>query len=236
MKKLLTVLISILFFSVNASSVNAAVLKINKDGNSIWQVLGDETSNLKIPQKPDITIKNIAENISPTNNLITLGTNDGKIVLNGMDVTNVKDGLVEIEARDNSNAVKISNKDGQFNIEENEINALTKFPITIDPNKNELSVETQSGKRLISVLPYEAVITLIRNNIIDKVRDNTIYLDESTKGELEYQINGIKKINLFNITEINADVTSTVSATNGEVVKVESPQWLKFFGFIFNQE
>lgn len=215
-----------IYFILNTSVVSAALVTVNQDGQVIWQVLGTETNNLKIPPKPEIKIKSLSQEIS-------LNNENEKIILNGMDVTSLKENLVEIEARANTNDLKISGNNGQFGIEENGITANTSFPITIDPAKNELSVETSSGNRLISVLPYEAVVTLMRNNLLDNVKENNITLAESSKGELQYEIKGIKNVNLFNVMTLNANVNSIVSASNGEITKIDEPQWLKFFGFIF---
>lgn len=213
-------------FLFNSSTIYGALVTVNPEGEMVWNVLGDVSDNLKIPQKPDLKITNVST-------LISLNSDNGKIVLNNIDVSNIKDNLVEIEARPNSNNLKIKNDNGQFNIEENGINALTSFPITIDPVKNELAVETASGTRIISVLPYEATLTLIRNKTIDNVKDNKILLLENSKGELQYEVNGSKNFNLLNVISIKADITSLISASNGEVLEIKGPEWLKFVGFIF---
>ncbi len=198
-----------------ANSISAALVTVNSKGQIVWQVLGDST----------IKVKSIAENITVAN---------GKIELTTPNVTNSKEDLVEVEARADTNNLKISSVDNKFSIEENGITAQTQFPIIIDADKNTLSVTTKSGTRLISILPYEASTLLMRAKLINKVTNNAINLSENEGGQLQYLVSGVKNINLFNVATITANVNSTVSATSGEILKIDEPQWLKFFGFLFS--
>lgn len=218
----------------------AAIITINSKGEVIWQVLGSEVSSLSIPKQGEITVKNIATSTTPPTNMeIALSQDNGKISLSvdGQNQVNLvgsqNPDLVEIEQRGDTNQLKIGSSDNKFIIQEKEIRALTSFPITINPNKNELSVKTNSVMRLISILPYEAILSLIRANIINKTKSNDISLTESSKGELQYEINGERNINLFNLAKIDVPVTSQVSASTGEVLKVDQPTWLKILGFLF---
>ncbi len=224
---------------LGTKEAKAALITVNQKGEIVWQVLGDESSP-EIPKPPQIKVKSIAENVAVPNSEISLVTTNGKVQLNvtnangtqNIDVTNLKENLIEIEARGNTNNLKIGESDGQFVIEENGVIAKTSFPITIDPIKNELSVKTNSGSRLISILPYEAVVALQRAKIMDKSGD--VSLGENSNGELQYSINGQKEVSLFNLATIKADIKSVVSASNGEIVKTDEPQWLKVFGFLFS--
>ncbi len=214
MKKIFSVIFLLLLISsISVSSVSAALVTVNPKGQVIWQVLGDST----------IQVKSVAENLTSTNSQISLNNTNGKIELNNIDVTNFKDSLVEVQARGEANDLKIGTNGNAFNIEENGIIAETKFPITIDPIKNELSVTTTSGSRLVSVLPYEAILSLTRAKFINKVNSNKIDLTENVTGELQYQIGGKRDINILN-----------VPASTGEVLKVDEPTWLKVFGFLFS--
>jgi len=201
----------------------AAFLVINSSGAPIWQVLGYE-----------IGVKSIAQNVVPANNSqIYLDSENGKTLLNGMDVSNLKEDLVQIQARGNVNEIKIGQDNGKFVLSENGISANMNYPITIDPAKNQLLVTTSSGNRVLAILPYEAVLSLMRARLIDNVSDNKISLSENSNGELQYLISGVKNVNLFNVATLRADINSSVSATNAEILKLDEPQWLKFFGFLF---
>ncbi len=183
-----------------------AFITITPSGKIIERVLGDSTLQVKSS---------------------TVAYADGKIQVQ-------KGDFVEVEARANTNDLKIGGSDNKFTIEENGIIATTQFPITIDANKNILSVTTNSGTRTIAILPYEAATVLMHSKLINKITGNQINLSENSNGELQYSISGSRNINLFNVATITANVNSTVSATNGDVIKVDEPQWLKFFGFLFS--
>lgn len=232
-KFLVSFFLSLLVFVLSNNPVSAALVNIDNKGQVIWQVLGDST-NLPIPKPSQLEVKSVADNKAAFNNQIALTNENGKITLNGMDVTNLNQSLIEVEQRGNANDLKIAASGNMFNIEEQGITAQTLFPITVDPIKNELSVKTNSGDRLLSILPYEATLSVIRANIINKVNSNQIKLAESTSGILEYSVSGIRNINLFNVAKIEVPVTSNVSASTGEILKVDEPQWLKFFGFLFS--
>lgn len=227
-------------FFVSTKISYAALVTVNDKGKVVWQVLGD--SNLAIPKPAEITVKSVAKNIpAPSGALIALENSNGKITLNvsgdgqnqNLDVTNLNENLVEIQARGDANDIKISQENGKFILNENGISAQTAFPIIVDPVKNQLSVTTDSGDRLISVLPYEATLSLVRAKIIDKVNDNQMSLGEDSKGELIYQIDGTRNINLFNVASIKASVNSSVSASNGEILNLNQPVWLNILGFLF---
>ena len=183
-----------------------AFITITPSGKIVERVLGDSTLQVKSS---------------------TVAYADGKIEVQ-------KGDFVEVEARANTNDLKIGGSDNKFTIEENGIIATTQFPITIDANKNILSVTTNSGTRTIAILPYEAATVLMHSKLINKITGNQINLSENSNGELQYSISGSRNINLFNVATITANVNSTVSATNGDVIKVDEPQWLKFFGFLFS--
>lgn len=222
MKKIIFTLISfIIFASLFAVPTKAAFVQIDPQGKVVWQVLGYE-----------IGVKSVALNETASSQ-IALTNNNGKVVLNGVDVTDLKGDLVDISARGDSNDIKIGQQDGKFVFYENGVSAATSYPITIDPIKNQLTLSTDSGQRILSILPYEAAISLIRAKMIDSVDNNRMNLVENTDGQLQYVINGTRNINLFNVAKIDAKVISTVSATDGKIMKVDEPQWLKFFGFLF---
>ncbi len=176
------------------------------NGEVISQVLGDSTLEIKSVSKNALTV-------------------NGKIEVQ-------KDDMVEVVARENINDLKIGNNGNEFTIEENGIIANTIFPITIDPIKDELTVKTNSGLRLINILPFEATESLVKGKFIDSINGNTISLNENSDGLLQYSIKGTRNINLFNFAKISADVTCTVSASNGEILKIDEPQWLRLLGVI----
>lgn len=232
LKLLLGFLVLIVFSFAFSSTAEAAFININSKGEIIWRVLGVDSEIPFVPPS-DIKIKSVGENKNVQNSQVALNNENGRIILNGIDVTNFKDTLIEIEARGDANDIKISQVDGRFVFEEKGVSANTDFPITIDPVKNELKLKTASGERIIKVWPYEAVLSLKRAKLVDKIKDNKITLSENSKGELQYLITGEKSVNIFNVATVSAPIDSSVSVSNGEVLKMNEPYWLKFFGFLF---
>lgn len=220
---MLLFLVAGFLFLVPPRGVYASLVSVDSQGKVTWQILGYE-----------IGVKSVTNDLASAGSLILLKRENGKVVLNGVDVTSMNDNLVEISARGDTNDVKIAQADGVFDIEENGIKARTVFPLTVDPVKNELSVTTPSGERVISILPYEATLALIRARIMDKVDDNQISLTESGDGKLLYEVDGVRNINLFNIAKVDVKISSNISASNGEILKVDEPQWFRIFGFLFN--
>ena len=183
-----------------------AFLTVLPNGKVISNVLGDST----------LEVKSVSQNTPVINGKIEIQKGDN----------------VEILARPDTNDLKIGTNGNEFSIEENGIVASTAFPITIDPVKDELLVNTNSGSRLVSILPFEATLALTRGKFIDTVKNNQINLNEDANGVLLYSIKGTKNVNIFNVAKISADVASSVSASNGEIMKIDEPQWLKVLGVI----
>ena len=194
------------YLNILISPVLAAMLIVQPDGTVVSKVLGDST----------LQVKSTSGEIAYTNGKIEVQKGD----------------TVEVAARANSNDLKIGTNGNQFTIEENGIVANTSFPITIDPVKNELTVTTNSGSRLLSILPFEATVVLTRGKFIDNIKDNQISLSEDSNGLLQYSINGVRNINIFNVAKVSGDVSSNVSASNGEIIKVNEPVWLRLLGVI----
>ena len=198
------------------------MLTVTPNGQVISQVLGDST----------ISVESVANNTAPANSEISLNNVNGKFELNNIDVTNLKEDLVDVQARGNTNELKIGTNGNMFTIEENGITANTNFPITIDPIKNELTLSTNSGSRILSVLPFEAVSLMTKGKFMDTVKNNEISLAEDGSGELQYSISGVKNINILNLAKLSGNVNSTVSATSCDIIKVDESEWLKLLGVI----
>ena len=108
------------------------------------------------------------------------------------------------------------------------------MPINVDPSNKELSVTTSSGRKLISVLPREAIDALMRTKIINRMRLNErLNIVEEEGGDVSYVIKGQKVINLFNVYDYEIDITARVSVTTGEIVGIDEPEWLKAINFLF---
>jgi len=243
-KKLLLsfLLAGILILTLSKNSY-AALIVVNKNGEVIWGVLGSEIdATLPIPRPKNLEVKNVAQLAGlPTNAEISLAKDNGKVELSvttdsgrsKTDVTSYKDDLVEIETTDESKKVKITTVDGAFVIAQEGITAKTVFPITINAPEKRILVETSSGKRFLSILPYDAVSGIFKANILKADGIKSVDLKESDKGELEYGVDGKKEISLFNIISFEVPIQANISASTGEILKLEMPVWYKILGFVF---
>lgn len=225
-------------FFLSTSTANASILTVKSTGDVIQNVLSSEDQiALGVPSKNDLTVKKVSEE-NNTDKSIFLKKENEKIYLkvgeeNNMDVTNIKDGIIEIEERGDTKRVNISVVDGKFVITEANVTAKTDLPINVDPKENELSVVTSTGAIFLSVLPLEATETALRSKVMSKIIDKNLDLTEKDLGTLAYTVRGEREINIFNIVNMKVPVTTFVSTTTGEIVSTDQPKWLSMLGFLF---
>jgi hypothetical protein len=242
MKKLLLFLFSLFFLLVFAKPASANLLSIDKDGQIVWDVLGQEDAiGLAVPQSSDITLNKVAESSGDTNSLVSLEKKDGKVSLlvnegggrKSLDVTNWKDSVIEIEERPQVQKIQIAIAGDKFEIKNAGVSAVTSFPITVDPKTAKVSVTTQTGDKYISVFPREAAESALKSRVVDSLKTNQIVLTEEGN-ELTYKVNGEKLLNLFNVYKYPVDVEAQVSAYTGEIVKTNAPIWLTIASYLFS--
>lgn len=243
MKKALLIALLLLFPFFLPKSASASLIVIDKEGVIIWRVLGSETTLSEIPTNSAITVTNLIAEGGATASQVSLFREGGKITLNvregsqekSMAITSPERSLIEIEKRPQVRNVKIGVWNERFLIDEDGTYALTDFPIKIDPERAELSVETKTGQRILPFLPKEALETVVRAKIISwKKEEGIIELIEGERGELAYDISGDKVINVANVFEFQVPIKTTVSAITGEVLSVDQPPWLRVLGFLFS--
>lgn len=215
------------------SSVHAALITVNPDGQVIWNVLAAEDSlALGVADRGDIKVSQSADGTQ--SGQIKLKKVNDKLYLNDLDVTDWDNSLVEIEERGSVKKISIGLAGGDFTIEQNGIVARSGYPITVNPRDNELSVTTQSGAVYLSVLPLEAAESALRSKFVNKVDKNGVVLSQEDVGVLAYTIPGQKIINILGVYDYEIPVVAKVSASTGEVLAVDGPSWFKVFGFLFS--
>ena len=229
------------FLLLFPSRVSAKLLLIKSDGELVWSVLSSGTDvDLEIPKASYIEVKEVAKS-KPAKDAKILLQKDGEkisMVVNAdgyekeIDITGWEDSIVEIEERPELQKVSINVVDGRFAIKQKGVVAFTEYPISIDSKTAKLSVTTESGDRLVSILPFNAVESLVRTRIITRIAEGGIDLIEEER-ELTYKVNGEKLLNLFNIYEHPVQMNIAVSASTGEIVKIEAPVWYKAISFLF---
>lgn len=229
----LLVFLSLFLFLVAPVKAEALVV-IDSEANIIWQVLSAQDSiALKAPER-EIDITEIVSSEIEDDSLILLEKKDEKFYLNDLDVTDFSDDLVEIEERGEIKRLVIGVDQGLFTIEQSGVVAATEFPITIDSKRNELALKTESGSVFLSILPIEAVESALRSRFISRLANKRVTLTERTFGVLSYTIGGEKILNVFNLFDYKIPVTAHVSASTGEILSVDGPEWFKIFGFLFS--
>lgn len=241
MRKLIFVFAAILFISfLLAPSASAGILTVREDGEVVFNVLSEKDSiALEIPRSSYIEVKRAAE-VEPRGSAKIALTKEGEKVnlqIDGnnyqrrLDVTQWKDELIEIEERPETKKVSIGIFGDKFALRQKGVTAVTGFPINIDSERAQLAVSTQTGDRLVSILPLQAVESSVRAKLISRVEGNIELVEEER--ELSYIIAGDKLINFFNIYKHPIPVTVRVSASTGEITGLDSPTLFKYLSFLF---
>jgi hypothetical protein len=193
-------------------------------------------------ERPDIEVKNVSNQETSGKESVFLRRDGEKVELSlkqgdqerTMDVTGYVKELVEVQADVAPESVKIANSGSDFLISQKGVSARTSYSIYIDPTNREISLETPSGKKYLNTLPYEAVLGVIKANVLSKLNSNNeVSINEQEGGELLYYVSGEKVLNLVNLVEYSVPVNASVSVSTGQVVKVDEPVWLKVLGFLF---
>lgn len=241
MKFLSILLLSLLFSLLIVGRVDASLVTVTKEGEVVVNVLASETT-LSAPSSSSLEIKEIKPSNEGVTSGVSLSNENGKIALNivtsdgekNLDVTGLGGDLIEVEERPEVNKVKIGFINGQFAIVQEEIVALTNFPININPENAKISLSTPSGLRYLSIFPKDAYVSGLRAKTLSKLKEGTnLTIIEAGGKELQYQLTGEKTLNLFNLISLDVPVGVTISAFNGEVVNIDQPIWLKVLGFMF---
>lgn len=243
MKQKFFVLLTVFgLFAICSSAAEAKLLTINASGEVIYSVLSSSDEiEPEIPKSSDIEVKQAQGMSSGGKPTIALAQKDGSVNVSVDDygskkefvINNEEDVILEIEERPQISRLEIGFREGFFLLTQNKFTAYTNFAIKIDASNAKLTVSTDRGERIISVLPYGAVQYLVKAKIINKVKENKFELMEKDS-ELVYRVEGERLINLFDLYKLPVEVNSLVSASTGEIISVESPLWLKVINNFFS--
>jgi len=241
MKHISSFFIAIFLFFLVVHQAEAALVVVGRDGGVVVNVLSREIA-LGI-ERPGIEVVNVSNREAGEEESVFLSRDGERVSLSVfegneervMDVTDYPKELIEIEKRSKPERIRIMNSENEFIISQKGIQARTGHSIFIDPVDNELSLETPSGRRYLAILPYEAVLGVVKANVLNRLNaDGEIFLSEHVNGELLYTVNGERTFQVVNLFELSVPVEARVSASTGQVVGVEQPIWFKVFGFLFS--
>ena len=239
MKNLVVVLLALAFIFPKSASAN--FVRINPKGEIIYNVLAaNDALTLEIPKSSFLEIKEVAKEKPRSEGIISLSNADNKISMSvdygsskeQFSFSQSNDELIQIEERPAVQQLSIGLDGDKFTLVQRGITALTNFPISVNSKTAKITVTTERGDRIVSVLPYGAVESLLKAKILSNVNENKLDLVESDS-ELAYHVVGAKLLNLLDVYSYSVPVSAYVSASTGEVVKVEAPIWFRFIDFIF---
>lgn len=243
MRRLPIVILLSAVISVSSCKVaSASMVTVTESGEVRWNVLSDEDE--LTPENMDrsyIEVKKVAEEKPGDSTQILLAKEDDKISLTlttdnrtkTMDVSGWSSDLIEIEERKDVQRVQVALEGDQFSIINNGIKAITSLPLVIDSDTSEISLKTSTGEGYLLVFPYEAVESLIKTKIINRLPGKMVSIVEEN-GDLVYKIDGFKVFNLFDLYEYEVPIKSNVSAATGEILYIDAPGWLKVINYLFS--
>lgn len=116
--------------------------------------------------------------------------------------------------------------ENQLAVTQNEVAAVTKFPLSVDVSTNSLVVTTPAGQKIVTVLPEQAIKNLLATGILNKVETSSADAEalgvsssvvnlEMRNKDAVYKIRGTKNHKLFGIIPVTTPVTAFVSVENG---------------------
>lgn len=228
------------FILINASSAGASILVIGGEGAITWNVLSFDSSDLSIPERSSLEVKGLAKGKTDANSVVSLEKETGgQISLTvasdnekrKLDVSGIKEELIEVEERPTVERMTIGVYENSFSLMQKGIKALTEFPLSVNPKTAKIMIETPTGEKYLSILPYEAAETTLRTKWISKILNSQIKIIEEDR-EMQYQISGERVFNLLNIYEYSVPVEVRLSTSTGEVLSVKAPIWYKVIGFL----
>lgn len=150
----------------------------------------------------------------------------------------------QLENQLKESGIEIATSSSKLVIGKNRIKAKTNFPISVDPETNQLTVTTPNGQKVVTVLPDQAVQNMLSKNILSEV-DFESNLERATESaeqseiELEnrndqvvYKVKGRKEHKLIGLFPVKTETTAYVSAESGEVVAKDESLLSKLIGIL----
>lgn len=144
----------------------------------------------------------------------------------------------EVEDELEDAGIKIATAAGKLAVIKNRFGAFTNFPLSINPETNELIVTTPAGQKVVTILPDQAVQNMLAANVISRL-GSQVLAEAVRTGQVAtisgiiqlgvrnnisvYEIPGIRDFRLLGFIPVSAPITAVVSAETGELVTAEQP-------------
>ncbi len=141
-------------------------------------------------------------------------------------------------------SVSSSSAEGVF-IKNNDVEASTKLPNSVDPTTRQITVTTPSVFHILTVLPQQAVQGILNSKVLSQVQSTAKVggnasqsLQSATLTTLNnvpgFQVNGVSQKNLFGVLPVAFAKTVYVSSQTGAIVKIDEStlnKLLELFSF-----
>ncbi len=225
----------IFFLSFSVPYTSASLITVRKDGKIVWNVLSEKT--YERTRSSSLEVKKVGEEFREAA-FISLEKKGSKVNLvvsseNSLRELDIEESpsLVEIEERPEIQEIVFGVRDGRFSLEQNGVVGLTDYPIQIDVKKSSISILTSKGGEFLKILPREAVDFALRTRLISKANKEVEIFE--INDTLQYKIEGERVFNFLDLFKYSIPVTVFISATNGELLSIDSPTWYKYLKFLF---
>lgn len=151
---------------------------------------------------------------------------------NGTEIQLHQDALEQINEALKDKDIEVATAEGSLDaliIRKDGVSAQTSLPLSVDPTTHVLTVTTPAGSKIVAVLPDEAVQNILQTktltSITTQVSSTSGTTKQATLTELNndpvFAINGLLQRRLLGLFPINLPKTAFVSATNGQIVRVD---------------
>lgn len=127
----------------------------------------------------------------------------------------------------------------------NQFSAITNFPLSIDVGTNLLILSTPEGQRIVTVLPDQAIQSLLETGIVNTIdtsldaqvldqlgSSNGVIKLELKNKDIVYRIKGKKEHKILGLIPVSSPTTAFVSANSGDVVAQERSVLTSFVDLI----
>ncbi len=169
---------------------------------------------------------------------------DGEEVELDEDELNELEDETETELEDEGVEVEAISED-TVAFTKNQISAVTDFPLSIDVGTNLLILSTPEGQRIVTVLPDQAIQSLLETGVVNTIdtstdkqaldqletSNNVVKLELKNK-DIVYRIKGTKEHKILGFIPVNSPTTAFVSANSGNVVAQERSVLTSFVDLI----
>lgn len=232
----------------------AKAMIVIDDGGQVSQILGDEQekqteeTKQEMRKRQEKVRQEVRERVEKKEHnqkfdkeifkngvKIKIEKEDGKLMLkkeyqDGKEEKMGEDKMIKVKEK-RGEELTIENDKQEAVLRRGKVKARTNFPLSINPDTNELVVTTPAGSKVVSVLPDTAVKALVDNGVLSTVeKDSTgeaVAKLTEENNQLMYEVQGENKQKILGLFSVNIPKKVKISAQTGKVVKVEQPFFAK---------